>query len=112
VAAVLLGHGRLVRSQAQGAQQGDGRREGDDAERQITPRSLSHGTSSACFCGTCATKVSFELGCVLELLGDLKGARAEHERALAIYEATVEPKHPDAVVIRTTLQRVLQKLTG
>jgi tetratricopeptide (TPR) repeat protein len=56
-------------------------------------------------------KFSFDLGCVLELLGELEGARAEHERALAIYEATVEPKHPDAVVIRATLQRVLQKLT-
>jgi hypothetical protein len=57
-------------------------------------------------------KFSFDLGCVLELLGDLEGARADYERALAIYEATVELQHPDAVVIRATLQRVLQKLTG
>ena len=57
-------------------------------------------------------KFSFDLGCVLELLDDLEAARARYERALAIYETTVEPKHPDAAVIRATLQRVLQKLTG
>jgi hypothetical protein len=40
----------------------------------------------------------------------LEEARAELERALAILEATLEPNHPDVLVVRANLERVLQEL--
>jgi hypothetical protein len=43
-------------------------------------------------------------------LGDLDGARTQHERALEITEATGGPDHPDMATIRRNLRHVLQQL--
>jgi tetratricopeptide (TPR) repeat protein len=55
-------------------------------------------------------RFSAHLGGLLNILGELERARAELERALAILEATLEPNHPDILVVRSTLERVLQEL--
>jgi hypothetical protein len=50
------------------------------------------------------------LGNVLADLGDLTSARAEHERALEIGQATLDPDHPTIAVLRRNLDHVLQRL--
>jgi hypothetical protein len=50
------------------------------------------------------------LGRILRDLGDLDGARAELERALAIVEVAVDADHPSVANIRSNLQRVLREL--
>ena len=52
------------------------------------------------------------LGLVLRELGDLGGARAQHERALEIGQATLGPDHPDVAVYRRNLDDVLQQPGG
>ena len=47
---------------------------------------------------------------VLQALGDLTGARTQHERALQIGEATLGPDHPTIGIRRNNLGRVLQDL--
>jgi Tetratricopeptide repeat len=47
---------------------------------------------------------------VLLDLGDLVAARAELERALAVYEATYGPGHPSVGTIRGNLGGVLREL--
>jgi hypothetical protein len=44
------------------------------------------------------------LGTVLADLGDLDGARTQHERALEISQTTLGPDHPDTVADRATLK--------
>jgi tetratricopeptide (TPR) repeat protein len=50
------------------------------------------------------------LGLVLKDLGDLAGARAQFERALAIGETALGPDHPRVAVIRGNLAEVLREL--
>src|SRR4029077_7422940 len=50
------------------------------------------------------------LGGVLQVLGDLPGAREQYERALAISEAALGPDHPDVAIWRSNLGGVLQVL--
>jgi hypothetical protein len=50
------------------------------------------------------------LGRVLHALGDLAGARAQLERALAIGEATLAPDHPDMAIRCNNLGLVLREL--
>jgi hypothetical protein len=50
------------------------------------------------------------LGTVLRRLGDLAGARAQYERALAISEATLGPDNPNVAIGRGNLGLVLQDL--
>jgi hypothetical protein len=50
------------------------------------------------------------LGGVLQALGDLEGARAQLERALAIWEAVLGPDHPTVATIRGNLGSVLSAL--
>jgi hypothetical protein len=45
-------------------------------------------------------------------LGDLAGARTQHERALAIGHATLGPDHPNMATVRGNLDDVLQQLGG
>jgi hypothetical protein len=52
------------------------------------------------------------LGAVLQQLGDLKGARAQFERALAIDEASLGSDHPSTLTIRDNVVRVRQQLRG
>jgi hypothetical protein len=52
------------------------------------------------------------LGGVLRRLGDLQGARAQYERALAIGEAALGPDHATVATIRSNLGTVLQDLGG
>jgi hypothetical protein len=49
---------------------------------------------------------------VLVDLGDLAGARTQHERALEITEATVGPDHPTMATFRDNLDHALQQLGG
>jgi Flp pilus assembly protein TadD len=51
-----------------------------------------------------------DLGSVLQALGDLEGARAQYERALAIGEAALDPDHPTVATIRGNLDGVLGAL--
>ena len=50
------------------------------------------------------------LGCVLQDLGDLAGAKAHYERALAIDEAAYGPNHPEVATDVNNLGFVLQDL--
>jgi tetratricopeptide (TPR) repeat protein len=50
------------------------------------------------------------LGLVLRALGDLAGAKAHFERALAIDEAAYGPNHPQVAIWLNNLGRVLQDL--
>ena len=50
------------------------------------------------------------LGGALQDLGDLQGARAELERALAIGEVTLGPDHPHVATYRGNLAGVLGAL--
>ena len=44
------------------------------------------------------------LGSVLRALGDLAGARAAFERALAIWERVLGPNHPNTRIARGNLE--------
>jgi tetratricopeptide (TPR) repeat protein len=50
------------------------------------------------------------LGLVLHSLGELAGARAAHERSLAVVEKAAGPDHPEVARTRSNLGRVLQDL--
>ena len=55
-----------------------------------------------------ATAVN-NLGSVLKAEGDLAGARAAYERALAIAEKALGPDHPNTVIFRRNLD-ILNRL--
>ena len=44
------------------------------------------------------------LGSVLQDLGNLAGAQAAYQRALAIFEKSLPPNHPNVKVVRGNLE--------